>query len=136
MSASLKPPATRSLLVVDDEPSVRMIVRAILSGAGFAVHEAADPEEARSVLQSAARPFDVVVLDLTLPGEAGAALIPEFRAKSPGCRILLVSGAGADEAEGVDADAFLGKPFTRATLLDAVNKMLTAGGPGQPPAAG
>jgi CheY-like chemotaxis protein len=109
---------------VDDEPSVRMIARAILAGAGYAVTEAAEPAAARAAVQSAAAPFDLIFLDLSLPGESGTVLIPEFRAQSPGSRILLVSGLNAEDVTGHGADAFLSKPFTRATLLDAVQRLL------------
>jgi CheY-like chemotaxis protein len=117
-------PDPRTVLVVDDEPSVRMIARAILAGAGYAVTETAEPAAARAAVKSAAAPFDLIFLDLSLPGESGTALIPEFRAQSPGSRILLVSGMSSEDVAGHGADAFLSKPFTRATLLDAVRRVM------------
>ena len=126
MSATPTPPP-RTVLVVDDEPTVRMIARAILGGAGYAVTETADPAAARAAVKSAAAPFDLIVLDLSLPGESGTALIPEFRAQSPGSRILLVSGLNAEDVTDHGADAFLSKPFTRATLLDAVQRVMAGG---------
>ena len=113
-------PVERTALVVDDEPTVRMLARTILSAAGFSVPEAADSKSARETVKNASRTFDLIFLDLSLLGESGAALIPEFRAQSPGSRILLVSGSGAESATRHAADGFLSKPFTRAALLNAV----------------
>jgi CheY-like chemotaxis protein len=118
--------APRTVLIVDDEPSVRMIAKTILAGAGYAVAEAADAEAARAAVAGRPRPFDLIFLDLSLTGESGASLIPEVRAQMPGSRILLVSGSSAEDAEGL-ADAFLSKPFTRAALLEAVRRVLAGG---------
>lgn len=112
--------AGRSLLIVDDEPVIRMIARTALTAAGFAVVEAGDAISAFDAVQKAAKPFDMILLDLTLGGMNGAELIPAFRQGSPTTRILVVSGVGAEEAEGIGADGFLGKPFNRASLLVAV----------------
>jgi CheY-like chemotaxis protein len=124
MSAPPKPPPARSALVVDDEAVVRMIARTMLSAAGYAVSEAADSTAARAAVKSAGGPFDLIVLDLTLSAESGAALIPEFRAQSPASRILLVTGSSLEDAAGLGADGFLSKPFTRATLLAAADRVL------------
>ena len=118
--------STRTILIVDDEPAVRMIAKAILSGGGYAVVEAGDPDAARAAVKSATQPFDLIFLDLTLPGHSGAILIPEFRAQSPASRILLVSGSSAEDATDLGADGFLSKPFTRVVLLEAVQRVLAA----------
>ena len=123
MSATPTPPP-RTVLVVDDEPSVRMIARAILAGAGYAVTETADPAAARAAVKSAAAPFGLIVLDLSLPGESGTALIPEFRAQSPGSRILLVSGLDAEDVPDHGADAFLSKPFDLDALTTLVRSFV------------
>jgi len=120
-----QPPITRSLLVIDDEPVIRTIARTCLSTAGFAVVEAGDEVGAYAAIQNAANPFDLILLDLTLGETRGADLIPNFRRQSPTTRILVFSGLGAEEVEGLDADGFLGKPFTKASLLVAVSQALT-----------
>jgi CheY-like chemotaxis protein len=124
MSATQNPTPPRSVLVVDDEPVVRMIARTMLSAAGYAVSEAADAAAARTAVQSARDPFDLIFLDLTLLGESGAALIPEFRTRSPASRILLVTGSSVEDASSFGADGFLSKPFTRATLIAAADRVL------------
>jgi two-component system OmpR family response regulator len=109
-----------TLLIVDDEPVIRMIARTTLVAAGFAVVEAGDRESAFEAIQKAARPFDLILLDLTLGETKGVELIPQFRQKSPSTPILVISGLGAEEAEGTGANGFLGKPFTKTSLVVAV----------------
>ena len=116
--------STRFLLVVDDEPVIRMIARTCLTTAGFAVAEAEDEASAYEAIQKAVTPFDLILLDLTLGETDGANLIPSFRRQSPTTRILVVSGLSAEEVEGLDADGFLGKPFTKKSLLLAVGQAL------------
>jgi DNA-binding response OmpR family regulator len=114
----------RSVLVVDDEPVIRMIARTCLTAAGFAVVEAGDEVGAFEAVQKAATPFELIMLDLTLGETDGADLIPRFRRQSPTTRILVVTGLGAEVVEELDADGFLGKPFTKKSLLLAVGQAL------------
>ncbi len=122
---SFSPPPGRSVLVVDDEPIIRRIAQLSLTGAGYAVSEAGDTATATSAIQSAAAPFDLVLLDLTLPDGDGATVIPAIRKHAPAARILVVSGLGELDPASVGADAFLAKPFTKSSLLIAVQFVLT-----------
>jgi DNA-binding response OmpR family regulator len=110
----------RPLLVVDDEPVIRMIARTSLTTAGFQVSEAWDQDSVFEAIRKADKPFDLILLDLTLGETNGATLIPSIRRQSPSTRILVVSGLGAEDAEGIGADGYLGKPFTKTSLLVAV----------------
>ena len=114
----------RFLLVVDDEPVIRMIARTCLTAVGFTVVEAGDQAGALEAIQKADTPFELIMLDLTLGETDGADLIPSVRRQSPTTRILVVSGLGDDVVEGLDADGFLGKPFTKKSLLSAVGQAL------------
>lgn len=118
------PTETRAVLIVDDEPAVRMVARAALAAGGYGTAEAADAEGARAAVRTATRPFDLILLDLTLPDANGADLIPEFRKLAPGTRILLVTGMHADDVADLHADGFLSKPFNRASLVAAVRRVL------------
>lgn len=117
-------PRGRSVLVVDDEPMIRRIVQLSLSGEGYTVAEAGNRAAAAEAVRTAEPPFDLVVLDLTLPDGDGRTLIPVVRGRSPGTRVLVVSGLGEAEASNVGADGFLAKPFTRSLLLAAVGQAL------------
>lgn len=123
----MTPAEPKTVLIVDDEPAIRMIARAALATAGFRATEAADAAAAEAAVSATPRPFDLILLDLTLPDEYGADLIPRFRARTPGTRILVVSGAHADDAAEMQADGFLNKPFNRAGLLAAVHALLGTG---------
>ena len=132
---SFSPPAGRSVLVVDDEPIIRRIAHLALTGAGYVVSEAGDAAAAAAAVRSSAAPFDLVLLDLTLPDGDGATVIPAIRRHAPGTRVLVVSGLGEMNPAEVGADAFLAKPFTKASLLIAVQFTLAAGpnAPTSPP---
>lgn len=112
--------AGRTVLIVDDEPVIRMIARTTLTAAGFLVSEAGDEAAALAAIQKALKPFDLIMLDLTLKNTHGAELIPAFRRHTPSTRILVVSGMGANAAEGINVDGFLAKPFNKTSLLIAV----------------
>jgi DNA-binding response OmpR family regulator len=118
--------AGRTLLIVDDEPVIRMIARTTLSLAGFDVTEAGDEAAALAALQKATRPFDLILLDLTLGGTNGADLIPTIRQMHAAARILVISGHDPEEAAGIGADGFLAKPFTKTSLLIAVWQLLAS----------
>lgn len=108
------------MLVVDDEPSIRLLCRVNLELEGHRVHEAATLGEARDVLER--DEIDVLLLDVHVGGEDGWALLRELRDREAGVRVCLLTGsvdiAPEDEAK---ADATLGKPFTLEELLTTVH---------------
>ncbi len=104
----------RRVLVVDDEALVRALVREALEGIGCTCAEAADGEAA--LARAAAQPFDLVLLDLRMPGIDGYEVCRRLRERAGQghLKILVVSGAGpADLAETLPrgADDYLVKPF-------------------------
>lgn len=113
-------PVLPRVLIVDDEPSVRMITRLFLEAAGYAVADAGDAGEALVWVRGAERPFGAILLDLTLPDRSGTDLLPELRALSPGARVILVSGQPEENVPDHGADIYLPKPFTREQLLAAL----------------
>jgi len=133
LPGSLPVPPGGSVLVVDDEPVIRKVARLALTGAGFTVAEAGDAAGAVEAVRAAARPFDLVMLDLTLPDGDGTSVIPAVRAHAPQTRVLLVSGGGETDAAALGADGFLAKPFTKSSLLIAVQLALVTAGQTAPP---
>lgn len=107
-------------LVIDDEPTVRAVATLMLERGGFVVDEAADGPAALAALRGATRPFDAVLLDVTLPGQSGIELVPVIRVLAPLARIVLASGRAEEDVPDHGADAFLSKPFTRDRLLAAL----------------
>jgi PAS domain S-box-containing protein len=125
-------PCRAHILVMDDEPAVRDIVARMLGNLGAAVEAAADGAEALALWEEArraGRPFDLAILDLTVPGGMGGLeTLRRLQADEPGARALVASGYSNDAvlADPV-AHGFAGsivKPFDRATLAGAVHALL------------
>jgi DNA-binding response OmpR family regulator len=117
----------KRVLVVDDEPGICDGVEIVLSRAGFEVAKALSGEEA--LRQIEAKPFDVVLLDLIMPGMDGAETCARIKAMRPDTHILAISGSPTGErleklvrTEGVKA--YLYKPFGKVELLAGVEKAL------------
>ena len=126
-------PTRRRLLLVDDDPGLRMLLRTTLSVEDCTVEEAATAEEARDLARFW-RP-SLVVLDVGLPGMSGLEFCRELVEKpvfeSP--RVILLTGdeVNLTEAESVGADALLRKPFSPLDLLATIDRVLD--GEGTPP---
>ncbi len=106
------------LLVVDDDARLRDLLRRYLSDNGFRVTTAADAREARARLASFA--FDLVVLDVWLPGESGLELTRELRRDGQAPVLLMTAIADPeDRVNGLEigADDFLSKPFEPRELV-------------------
>jgi DNA-binding NtrC family response regulator len=114
-----------TVLVVDDEPAIRLLCRVNLQLDGYAVLEAATLAAAREAL--AAGGVDVVLLDLHLGNERSEALIAECAAADPRVPVVLVTGsAEAAAARRVGADAVLPKPFEIEALAATVSRLVSA----------
>jgi DNA-binding NarL/FixJ family response regulator len=110
-------------MLVDDHPLVRAGVRHVLEAAALTVvAEAGDTAEA--MIRARAERPDLVVLDLTLPGESGLTLIPGLRAELPDVRVLILSvhdnAEYVREAIRAGANGYLRKDSSPAELRDAV----------------
>ena len=115
----------KRVLVVDDEPGIVEVVEDYLRGAGFAVTTAADGEAA--VASARARPPDLVVLDLGLPGVDGLDVARVLRRASAVPIIMLTArGEETDRVLGLElgADDYLVKPFSPRELLARVRAVL------------
>ena len=115
-----------TILVVDDEPQIRRVMRTTLSAEGYAIVEARDGEEA--VLKFRSERPDLVILDMNMPVIGGLEACREIRAGSIVPIIMLtVRSAEKDKVAALDAgaDDYIVKPFNIKTLtekLEAVHK--------------
>jgi two-component system, OmpR family, phosphate regulon response regulator OmpR len=115
------------LLVVDDDLRLRELLRRYLADSGFRVTGAGDAAEARAQLASFA--FDLVVLDVMMPGESGLDLTRSLRAR-PERRIpvllLTAMGEAEDRVNGLEqgADDYLVKPFEPRELVLRIRNIL------------
>jgi two-component system, OmpR family, KDP operon response regulator KdpE len=113
------------ILVVDDEPQIRRIMRTTLTGAGYEVDDAKTGEEALEKLRDY-HP-DLVLLDMNMPGMGGLAACREIRAGTGvGIIMLTVRNTEADKVEALDAgaDDFVNKPFSTPELLARIRAAL------------
>jgi ribonuclease P protein subunit RPR2 len=114
------------ILLVDDEPALRELLRVTLEGADVRVDEAPNAWEAD--LRLRANPPDVIVLDLRLPGEGGAEICARLKAdpRTRDIPIVLLTGAEpevARRAKEAGAEALLFKPFSPLELLALVERV-------------
>ena len=113
------------ILVVDDEPQIRRIMRTALTGAGYEVDDAKTGEEALEKLRDY-HP-DLILLDMNMPGMGGLAACREIRAGTGvGIIMLTVRNTEADKVEALDAgaDDFVNKPFSTPELLARIRAAL------------
>ena len=118
------------ILVVDDDPAIRALLRTILEEDGHHVVEAMDGQQGVAFYRE--HPVNVVITDILMPEKDGVELIMELQEDFPGVKIIAMSGGG----RGLDA-AFnlriardygalrqLKKPFTQADVLKALREVL------------
>ena len=108
------------ILVVDDDPSIRFLLRAILEGEGYSVLEAGNGQAALNAIAGEALP-DIVMTDLMMPVMSGAELIVRLRsdARTAGLPIVVVS-SNPEAVENLAVDAIVTKPFKAGDLADRV----------------
>jgi putative two-component system response regulator len=114
------------ILLVDDEPALRELLRVTFEGAAFTVTEAASGEEAIALLGG--DPPDAIVLDLRLPGISGSDLCRRLRRDDATSEvpIVVLSGGDSEELERAckaGADEVIGKPFSPLELLFVVERL-------------
>ena len=114
--------AAARILVVDDEPSIRLLCRVNLELDGHEVLEAHSLATARAAL--AEEDVDLLVLDVHLHRERSDVLVGECHARRPPIPVVLVTGSVEITDSGLsDADAILPKPFELDELLSTVRKL-------------
>jgi len=118
-------PETTSILVVDDEPEVRNLLRDVLSGVGYLVFEAENGRDALQLVENSE--VDLVIMDLAMPEQDGFETIQILHRAWPQLRIIAISGRFAgllSTAERFGAQAWLAKPIRPDQLLDVVARVM------------
>jgi CheY-like chemotaxis protein len=116
-------PENRAILVVDDEPGVRRMVRMILERAGYRVLEAADAAAAWRIVEEQPSPA-LLLTDIVMPGENGLWLAARAHQVRPGLPVLFMSGYAQDYEAELSGSVCIRKPFTPSQLLEAVIDVL------------
>ncbi len=121
------------ILVVDDDRRIRELLTSFLAGKGFRVTAAGSARQARERMRGIA--FDLMVLDVMMPGESGLELVRSLRAAADGVPVLILSALAesGDRIQGLasGSDDYLAKPFEPAELLLRIQSILRR----QPPRA-
>ncbi len=121
-----------TILVVDDEPQIRRVLRTALAGPGYTVVEAPTGEEALEKLRL--DPPDLILLDMNMPGMGGLETCREIRARSEAPVIMLtVRNAEKDKVLALDAgaDDYVVKPFGMEELLARIRAALRRAAPAE-----
>lgn len=122
------------VLVVDDEPRLLAALRRGLEAEGFAVDSAADGDE--GLWMATENVYDVIVLDIMLPGHNGYQICKHLREAQIWTPILMLTAKDGewDEAEALDlgADDYLSKPFSFVVLVAHMRALLRRGAPERP----
>jgi CheY-like chemotaxis protein len=114
-----------AVLLVEDEEAVRELLVSVLERAGFEVHAARTAEEALELERQ--RRFDVLLTDVALPTMTGPELARDVRRRSPGTRVLFMSGYAGDSLDAAESGgprAFIQKPFSSRDLVDRLRELL------------
>jgi two-component system, cell cycle sensor histidine kinase and response regulator CckA len=119
---------TETILLAEDEDVVRALVRELLEARGYAILEAAHPEQALELSRAHAGPLDLLVTDVVMPGMSGRALAEQLESERPGIPVLYTSGypsgrIGGDGIFGAGAN-FIQKPFSAEELAAKVRDIL------------
>jgi CheY-like chemotaxis protein len=117
-----------TVLVAEDEESVRMLVHTVLSNAGYQVTVAPSGAEAAALLETIDRPLDLLITDIVMPGMIGPDLARLVLERFPQTRVLYITGYATHSAVPAgfmrEDDAFLEKPFLPEQLLEKVHERL------------
>ena len=118
------------VLVVDDERNIRLTLTRTLESAGLEITTAVNGEEALALMER--QEFDLVLLDLRLPGMPGTEVLARLRERHPGLPVVMITAHGtidiAVEAMRAGAADFIRKPFTPDEVREVVSRAL-AGAP-------
>jgi len=126
------------VLLVEDDRSVRTVVRRVLQARGYTVLEARNGTEALQLLDRHGDEVRLVVSDVVMPEMGGRELVDRLAVERPGLRLLLMSGytqgAVARRENLPPHVAFLEKPFIVEELVDTIRRLMQPTPPTDPPA--
>lgn len=117
-----------TILLVEDEPTLRRLVERILRGAGYSVLSCGDGQEALTYAERYGQAIDLVVSDIVMPNMNGVVLADALRILRPGIRVLFMTGYAPEDVihnEDIrETHDVLRKPFTAQELLAAVSRAM------------
>jgi len=118
----------KRILIIDDDASMRFLLKSLLESAGYEVHEAKDGRAGVELF--AQRPAQIVIVDIFMPEKDGIETIGDIREKDASCKFLAISGGGEMKnmdmlryAKMLGAHEILEKPFSRDELLSVIDRL-------------
>lgn len=115
------------ILFIDDDEHVRQFAAAVLERNGFEVIQANDSEEAFEIWREE-EPFDLLIIDIVLPGLKGTDIARTLTAEKPELKVVFISAFVDEEflqsTEIPPGALFLGKPFSPRTLVELIRKQV------------
>jgi CheY-like chemotaxis protein len=122
------PRVAETILLVEDEATVRSLAKRVLTQQGYRVLEASDGTVALRLAAGHVGEIDLVLTDVAMPNLGGRGMVEELRELSPGLRVLFMSGHPKEEVfpdrNAAERSAYLQKPFTSETLCEEVRAAL------------
>jgi PAS domain S-box-containing protein len=119
-----------TVLLVEDQASVRNLIRRVLRSSGYRIIEAGSGPQALALPDSQVRSIDLLITDVVMPGMSGSELAARLTVRREGLRVLFISGYAPNETvrEGIlePGVAFLQKPFSPAQITARVDEILSA----------
>jgi len=118
------------ILIIDDEPQIRSMLKLMLERDGYEVAEAPDGVEGIRIYRQ--NPADLIITDLIMPNKDGIGVIIDLKKEFPNVKIIAMSGGGLNKPEGylkgakkLGAAYTLTKPIDRGEMLKAIKDVLT-----------
>ena len=121
-----------TILVIEDEDVIQLLVEDALKEGGFAVDVVASGEQALQLFGAAEKPYKALVTDISIDGKvSGWDVAAKVRETNPALPVIYMSGAHADDwaSKGVPNSIMLAKPFAPAQLVTAVAQLLNSATP-------
>ena len=118
--------SSRRIMIVDDDESVRSLLRMTLPEDGYEIDEATDGEQALALVEE--RVPDLVLLDWKMPGRHGSLVLDELKSRHPQLPVIVLTAEIAEHhrslAEALNVDVFLTKPYSPLELLETIERLL------------
>ncbi len=118
-----------SILIIDDEPQVRLMLRMKLEAHGYEVKDADDGRKGLRLYRE--DPTDLIITDLIMPEKEGIETISEVKSEFPDVKVIAISGGGRfgpdgylDIAKGIGAERTFSKPIELNELIKAVEELI------------
>ena len=115
------PVSNPTILVVDDDPMLRNVVHQVLCRGGYKVIVGGGGPDALRIADQCSESIQLLLTDVEMPRMSGVELATRMRQDRPALKVLFMSGSGKSAVGG---QPFIAKPFTRAQLLSAIERVL------------